>query len=123
MELKEFVAQTTTSAKWTKQDIKTAMLHLHDEGEITYRDYFACVLLDPTWLCSKVMGRILSSDVQYQQRKQSFVPSDDARFTVEQIGLLAAVKSARSRHLQGAVGSCWANHCPLLRIPSGDWLG
>ena len=34
--------------------------------------------------------------------------------------LLAAVKSARSRHLQGAVGSCWANHCPLLRIPSGD---
>ena len=66
------------------------MLHLHDEGEITYRDYFACVLLDPTWLCSTVMGRILSSNEQYEQRKQSFVPS--ARFTVEQIGEVAELE-------------------------------
>ena len=79
MEVDAFIAWAAASAglgpQWTDQHIKMAMLHLHDEGEITYRDYFSCVLLDPTWLCSTVMGHILSSDTQYQQRRQSFRPS------------------------------------------------
>lgn len=100
MEIDTFIAWAAASAglgpQWTDQHIKMAMLHLHDEGEITYRDYFSCVLLDPTWLCSTVMGQILSSDTQYQQRRQSFRPS--ARFTIEQIGEVAEIESHRRRN-------------------------
>jgi hypothetical protein len=46
--------------QWTTEHTRKALLHLHDEGEIIFRQHFPCVLLDPTWLCSTVMGRILS---------------------------------------------------------------
>jgi hypothetical protein len=110
--------------QWTTEHTRKALLHLHDEGEIIFRQHFPCVLLDPTWFCSTVIGRILSglhppirnarTDLmpapstgaeQYSIRKTSCVPKD--HLTIAEISKICKISPAQGSFVAELLEGFW----------------